>query len=47
MQWNELTESKLIDINKEKGCNEKDEDVLEEVTLVKNRQTERTLRDIF
>lgn len=35
MQWNELTESKLIDINKENGCNEKDEDVLEEVTLVK------------
>lgn len=35
MQWNELTESKLLDINKENGRNEKDEDVLEEVTLVK------------
>lgn len=28
--------SKLVDVNEESGCNEKDEDVLEKVTLVIN-----------
>lgn len=35
MQPEELSEDELIKINAESGCDEKEEDVLEEVTLAK------------
>lgn len=36
MQPEELSEDKFIDINLESGCEEKSEDIPEEVTLAKN-----------
>lgn len=40
----ELSEDKLVNINKECSCNNKDQDVTEEVTLGKNL-TLKELRD--
>ena len=42
----ELSKGKLVDINEESGCNEKDEDISEEVTLAINF-TLKELSEIF
>ena len=42
--WPEgLSEGKFINVNKERGCEEKDEDVPEEVTLAKKLGTKELL----
>lgn len=46
MDTEKLVEGKLIDINEESSCNEKDKDVPEEVTPEKNLHIKDTFGDI-